>query len=81
MRVAQYRPTVPTTSRQSANFQELEPLSPKLHPGWMHLFKHPDARSKASDPKVARRTQSTVTRPQGVLDLMENSWCVADNPQ
>ena len=28
----------------------------------------------ATGAKVARRSQSTVARPQGVLDLMENSW-------
>ena len=77
MRVAHCRPATPKTPRQSPYFQELEPYSSKPRPGWMHLFRHKDARGSTSDPKVARRSQSTLARPQGVLDLMENSWCVA----
>lgn len=77
MRVAHCRPATPKTPRQSPYFQELEPFSSKPRSGWMHLFKHKDARGSTGDPKVARRTQSTLARPQGVLDLMENSWCVA----
>ena len=76
MRVAHCRPATPKTPRQSPYFQELEPFSSKPHPGWMHLFKQKDAKGGISDPKVARRSQSTLARPQGVLDLMENSWYV-----
>ena len=77
MRVAHCRPATPKTPRQSPYFQELEPFNSKPLSGWMHLFKHKDARGSTSDPKVARRSLSTLARPQGVLDLMENSWCVA----
>lgn len=77
MRVAHCRPATPKTPRQSPYFHELEPFSSKLHPGWMHLFKHTDAQANTGDPKVARRSHSALARPQGVLDLMENSWCVA----
>ena len=81
MRVAHYRPTALAVSGQSSYFQELEPYSPKAHPGWMYLFRHSDANSNAHDPKVARRSRSTVTRPQGVLDLMETSWCGSNDTQ
>lgn len=77
MRVAHCRPAAPKTPRQSPYFHELEPFSSKLHPGWMHLFRHTDAQPNTGDPKVARRSHSALARPQGVLDLMENSWCVA----
>ena len=76
MRVARHRPAIPTTPGQSAYFQELEPFSSKPHPGGMHLFRHTNVRGSTSDSKVARRSHSTHTRPQGVLDLMENSWYV-----
>lgn len=75
MRVARHLPATPTTPRQSAYFQELEPFNSKPHPGWMHLFRHTSARGNTSDCKVTRRSHSTFARPQGVLDLMENSWC------
>lgn len=75
MCVARHRPAIPTTPGQSPYFQELEPFSSKPHPGWMHLFRHTGAHGNASDSKVARRSHSTLARPQGVLDLMENSWC------
>ncbi|KAL3147791.1 hypothetical protein ABBQ32_002520 [Trebouxia sp. C0010 RCD-2024] len=74
MRVARHLPATPTTPRQSAYFQELEPFNSKPHPGWMHLFRHTSARGNTSDCKVTRRSHSTFARPQGVLDLMENSW-------
>jgi len=73
MRVAQYRVALPAVPCNSA-YQEHEPYSIRAHPGWMNLFKHHHKGNDATDAKVARRSQSTVTRPQGVLDLMENSW-------
>lgn len=76
MRVAQYR-VVLTTAPGNPAYQEHELHSTRAHPGWMKLFKHhQNTVDGASDTKVARRTQSSVARPQGVLDLMENSWYV-----
>ena len=73
MRVAQYRVALPAAPCSSA-YQEHEPYNIRAHPGWMNLFKHQYKGNDATEAKVARRSQSTVTRPQGVLDLMENSW-------
>lgn len=73
MRVAHYPVASPALPSQSA-YHELEPYVQKPHPGWMNLFRYHHSGHGASDANVARRSLSTVARPQGVLDLMENSW-------